>query len=104
MLLNESVGSRNQLIEFPASDTRPGRICLAPVRVIALVRFARRASQSDLLIGKERNVSVPRGCDRLRFRSRESLSANRPICRNKEIGYDVADYRATSIKKTTEVI
>ena len=36
-----------------ASDTRPGRICLAPVRVIALVRFARRASQSDLLIDKE---------------------------------------------------
>src|SRR5687767_7334543 len=92
------VGTRNRLTESLASDTRPGRICLTPVRVIALVRFARRASQSDLLIGKEKDMSDPRGCDRLRFRSRESLSANRPICRNKEIGYEAADYRAALIK------
>src|SRR5688572_25557926 len=98
------VGARNQLIEFPASYTRPRRICLAPVRVIALVRFARRASQSDLLIGKEINVSVPRGCDRLRFRSRKSLSANRLICSNKEIGYEATDYQVTFVKKTTRVI
>src|SRR5688572_30664684 len=51
------VGARNWLIESPASDTRPGRICLTPVRVIALVRFAWRASQSNLLIGKEEYVS-----------------------------------------------
>ena len=53
------VGARNRSTESPASDTRPGRICLTPVRVIALVRFARRASQSDLLIGKEEYVSGP---------------------------------------------
>src|SRR5688572_14397957 len=98
------VGARNWLIESPASDTRPGRICLTPVRVIALVRFAWHASQSDLLIGKERNVSDPRGCDRLRFRSRKSLSANRPICCNNEIGYNAADHWAALIKKTVGVI
>uniref|UniRef100_K3YMG6 SWIM-type domain-containing protein n=1 Tax=Setaria italica TaxID=4555 RepID=K3YMG6_SETIT len=42
--------------KYKASNTRPGRICLTPVRVIALVCFARRASQSNLLIDKERKV------------------------------------------------
>ncbi|RLN33977.1 hypothetical protein C2845_PM03G30520 [Panicum miliaceum] len=64
-----------------ASDTRSGRICLAPVRVIALVRFARRASQSDLLIDKEIRVLNSRRSDRLEFRSvLKSASVNRPIC------------------------